>query len=67
MVPLINTAEASYKYAHGSYASLRTPFDSETIANIQKRGGVPGMQLAAGDDIVPGWTLSLMISAEGRN
>lgn len=67
VVRLINTAEANYRYRHGTYASLKALFDSGTISEAQKRSGVPGMQLAASGDVVPGWSLTLVTSAKGRS
>jgi len=67
VVRLINTAEMEYKRAHGGYAKWDELYRSGIIASDQKRGPqFSGVQLAAGPEVVPGWTLALIPSADGQ-
>lgn len=67
-VRLINTAEMEYKHAHGGYATWDELYRSGLIANDQKRWQqFNGLELAAGPEVVAGWTLALIPSADGQS
>jgi hypothetical protein len=58
----INTAEVEHSAWHGTYASWNELY---SVPEEQKRW--QRLQLSAGPEIVPGWTLSLVASADGKN
>ncbi len=67
VVRLINTAEMEYRHAQGRYATWAELYRSGSIANGQKRWPLfSGLQPAAGPEVVPGWTLALIPSADGQ-
>jgi len=68
VVRLINTSEAEYKSAHGGYATWPELYRSGIIAKHEKLGrmfGNPG--LSEGPEVVPGWTLALIVAADGKS
>ncbi|MGH9732231.1 MAG: hypothetical protein ACRD4A_11050 [Candidatus Acidiferrales bacterium] len=68
VVRLINTAEAEYKSAHDGYAAWPELYRSGIIAKHEKAGLMFGnLNLSAGPEVVPGWTLSLVTSADGKS
>ncbi|HVA16572.1 MAG TPA: hypothetical protein VMV59_02550 [Candidatus Dormibacteraeota bacterium] len=58
----INTAEVEHSAWHGTYASWNELYSA---TDEQKRW--QRLQLSAGPEIVPGWTLSLVASADGKS
>lgn len=58
----INTAEVEHSAWHGTYASWN---ELHSARDEQKRW--QRLQLSAGPEIVPGWTLSLVASADGKS
>ncbi|HLW81784.1 MAG TPA: hypothetical protein VKS20_07070 [Candidatus Acidoferrales bacterium] len=69
VVRLINTAEIDYKNAHDNkYASWDELLRSGVVGDEQAHWGLlRGMRLSPGQEVVPGWTLSLVVSADGQS
>ncbi|MHB8541842.1 MAG: tRNA (N6-threonylcarbamoyladenosine(37)-N6)-methyltransferase TrmO [Candidatus Acidiferrales bacterium] len=67
-VRLINTAQAGYKHAHGRYATWDELYRSGIMANDRKRSPqFSGLQLAGGPEVVEGWTLAMIVAADGQS
>ena len=67
-VRLINTAQAEYKHAHGRYATWDELYRSGILANDRKRSPqLSGLQLSAGPEVVEGWTLAMIVAADGQS
>lgn len=66
VVRLINTAEMDYKNAHDNkYGSWNELLRSGVVGEEQAHWRLlRGMRLSPGQEVVPGWTLSLVISAD---
>ena len=62
VVRQINTAEVEHKAWHGAYASW-----SDLYSAPDERKRWQRLQLSAGPEVVPGWTLSLVASADGES
>lgn len=62
IVRTIETAEVEYKVKHGVYASWNKLFRAP---DEEKRW--EGLHLSAGPQIVPGWELKLVASADGEH
>ncbi|MGB7024863.1 MAG: hypothetical protein WBD73_13775 [Candidatus Acidiferrales bacterium] len=68
VVRLINTAEAEYKGAHGGYASWPELYRSGIIARHEKAGLMFGnLNLSQGPEVVPGWTLAMMVASDAQS
>lgn len=68
VVRLINTAEVEYKNAHGSYATWSELYRSGLIAKHEKQGLMFGnLNLSGGPEVVPGWTLAMIVAADGQS
>jgi hypothetical protein len=66
VVRTINTAEATYKYKHGSFADWDDLY-SAIIAPAQNRApGANGVAIGRGSEVVPGWILTLIVSHDGK-
>jgi hypothetical protein len=61
VVRLINTAEVTYKYEHGSFATWDELYRSGAI-----RHSMDGLALASGPEVVPGWALTMIVSHDGK-
>jgi hypothetical protein len=67
VVRLINTAENSYKSAHGSYATWDELLHAGAISALEEPATpFQGLQLSAGPEVVPGWNLAIVVSADRR-
>ena len=67
-VRLINTAQAEYKHAHGRYATWDELYRSGIVANDRKRSPqFSGLRLSAGPKVVEGWTLAMIVAADGQS
>lgn len=67
VVRLINTAEADYKNAHGSFAGWDELYGSSAITTAQRSWpSTNGLTLASGPEVVKGWFLMLMVSRDGK-
>jgi len=68
----INTAEADYKIKHGTYATWESLAASgEFLERGLKRAArnepqLAGVKLSNGTEILPGWTLRLNLTADGK-
>ncbi len=68
VVRLINTAEAEYKHTHGGYAAWPELYSSGLIAKDQKRWQqFSNLELAEGPEVVPGWTLAMLVSGDAQS
>ena len=68
VVRLVDTAEMEYKRTHGGYVTWDELYRSGLIAKDQKRWQqFNDLELAAGSQVVPGWTLALIPSADGQS
>jgi hypothetical protein len=68
VVRLINTAEAEYKSAHGGYATWSELYRSGIISKHEKPGLMFGnLNLSEGPEVVPGWTLAMIVAADGQS
>ncbi|HKV27959.1 MAG TPA: hypothetical protein VJN90_06775 [Candidatus Acidoferrales bacterium] len=68
VVRLINTAEAEYKHAHGGYATWPELYRSGVIAKHQKAWPqFSNLGLSEGPEVVPGWTLAMITSADNQS
>lgn len=68
VVRLINTAEAEYKSAHGGYAAWPELYRSGIIAEHEKPGLMFGnLNLSEGPEVVPGWSLAMIVAADGES
>lgn len=67
VVHLINMADMEYKRAHGGYASWPELYRSGIIAKHEKPGLMFGnLNLGEGPEVVPGWTLTMIVAADAR-
>lgn len=67
-VRLINTAEAEYKSAHGGYATWSELYRSGIITKHEKPGLMFGnLNLSEGPEVVPGWTLAMIVAADSQS
>ncbi len=69
---LINTAEVDYRRERGAYATWGELFLSRAIQFQGLRWWSPvtqfqGLQLSAGPEVVPGWNVALVVSADRHN
>lgn len=68
VVRLINTAEMEYKRAHSGYATWPELYRSGIIAKHEKPGLMFGnLNLSEGPEVVPGWTLAMIVAADGQS
>ena len=68
VVRLINTAEAEYKSVHGGYAAWPELYRSGIIAKHEKPGLMFGnLNLSEGPEVVPGWTLAMIVAADSQS
>ncbi|HEV2313814.1 MAG TPA: hypothetical protein VGR94_00790 [Candidatus Acidoferrales bacterium] len=68
VVRLINTAEAEYKSAHSGYATWPELYRSGIIAKHEKARLMFGnLNLSEGPEVVPGWTLAMIVAADGQS
>jgi len=68
VVRLINTADMEYKSAHGGYAAWPELYRSGIIAKHEKPGLMFGnLNLSEGPEVVPGWTLAMIVAADGQS
>ena len=68
VVRLINTAEAEYNSMHSGYATWSELYRSGIIAKHEKQGLMFGdLNLSEGPEVVPGWTLAMIVAANGQN
>lgn len=67
VVRMVNTAEEKYKSQHGAYAdwSELYRFIENEQSPMQPRFG--GLEISAGPEVVPGWNLNLIASADRRS
>lgn len=66
VVRLINTAEADYKDAHGSYVGWDELYRSGAITTAQSSWPGTKLTLASGPEVVKGWFLMVMVSRDGK-
>lgn len=66
VVRLINTTEAEYKSAHGSYATWPQLYRSGIIAK-HERLTFGNLNLSEGPEVVPGWTLAMIVAADAQS
>jgi len=68
VVRLINTAEMEYEQAHGGYATWPELYRSGIIAKHEKLGLMFGnLNLGVGPEVAPGWTLAVIVAADGQS
>jgi len=68
VVRLINTAETEYKSTHSGYATWPALYRSGIIAKHEKQGTMFGnLNLSEGPEVVPGWTLAMLVAADGQS
>jgi hypothetical protein len=60
VVRVVNTAEVTYKYEHGSFATWDELYRSGAVARSK------GLALASGPEVVPGWVLTIIVSHDGK-
>lgn len=67
VVRLVNTAEEQYKSAHGAYADWNDLYRSDEFTETEVQPKFSGLHIAAGPEIVPGWNLDMVASADHRS
>ncbi|MFZ0211256.1 MAG: hypothetical protein WBE20_14225 [Candidatus Acidiferrales bacterium] len=67
VVRLLNTAEMNYRSAHGAYADWDELYRSGEFAETQKHPAFAGLGVSAGPEVVPGWNLTMIASADRRS
>lgn len=72
LVRAINTAENAYKLKHGSFADWSDLSTSDefkvALARFQKRdAGLTAIQPEMTENVLPGWTLRLIISTDRKS
>jgi hypothetical protein len=72
LVRAINTAEGSYKVAHGVYTSWGALAASSEFAAARKWAAtndpqIANLALSKGADILPGWSVRLTVGEGGRS
>jgi len=68
-VRLVNTAEASYfgsADSKGRYASWEELYKSGIVKSLQERPFFKTVQVSPGPEVIPGYRLDLVVSADGK-
>ncbi|HEV2287713.1 MAG TPA: hypothetical protein VGR81_02035 [Candidatus Acidoferrales bacterium] len=66
VVRMLNTAEAKYKSQHGAYADWSELYRFIVNGDASMQPRFSGLQITAGPEVVPGWNLNLIASADRR-
>jgi hypothetical protein len=68
LVRFLNTAEADYKAKEGSYANWEELENSAYfLAGKSRWAQSEGVTINSGPDVIPGWTLALVVSSDRRD
>jgi hypothetical protein len=70
LVKTVVTAEIVYSSSHGSFVSWDQLYQSPDTQNLWQPSGEqpnsPRLQISAGPEVIPGWTLSALASPDGK-
>lgn len=70
LVKTVVTAEIVYSSAHGSFVSwdelYQSPDTQKFWQSSSEQPGLPQLQISAGPEVIPGWTLSALASSDGK-
>jgi hypothetical protein len=67
---LINTVEVTFQHENGRFANISELFNSAAMKRVSERMGSTGNQtgsLGSADDPLPGYTLRLIVAADGKS
>lgn len=70
LVRTVVTAEVTYSSSHGSFVSwdelYQSPDTQKLWQSSSEQPGLPQLQISAGPEVIPGWTLSALASSDGK-
>jgi len=68
VVRFINTLELDYRLAHGTFADWNELYQSGAIGAAERRSpDTTGLALGPGREVVPGWSLAIVVSRDGQS
>src|SRR5256885_6340578 len=68
VVRFINTLELDYRLAHGTFADWNELYQSGAIGAAERRSpDATGLALGPGREVVPGWSLAIVVSRDGQS
>jgi hypothetical protein len=70
LVKTVVTAEIVYSTSHGSFVSWNELYQSSNTQKLwqpsSEQPNSPQLQISAGPEVIPGWTLSVLASPDGK-
>ena len=70
LVKTVVTAEIVYSSSHGSFVSWNELYQSPDTQKLwrpsSEQPNLPHLQISAGPEVIPGWTLSALASPDGK-